>query len=68
MVGQVDSSNHKSIKVLIEVRREITIRGMIRRGTDQIIDQTVVAEDNTDKTEVGLGMNKVIGEVTLDEM
>ena len=67
-MGQVDSSNHKSIKVETEVRTEITIRGTIKIGIDQIIDQIVVAEDNTDKTEVGLYMNKVIGEVTLEEM
>ena len=27
----------------------------------------MVAEDNTDKTEVGLDINKIIGEVTLEE-
>ena len=27
----------------------------------------MVTEDNTDKTEVGLDMNKIIGEVTLEE-
>ena len=66
-MGQVDSSNHKSIKVEIEVRTEITIKGTIRTGTDQIIDQIVVTEDNTDKIEVGLGTNKIIEEVTLEE-
>ena len=66
-MGQVDSSNHKSIKVQVEVRTEITTRGTIRTGTDQVIDQTVVTEDNTDKTEVGLDMDKIIGEVTLEE-
>ena len=60
---QVDSSNHKSIKVEVEVRTEITIRGTIRTGTDQI----VVTEDNADKTEVGLDTNKIIGEVPLEE-
>ena len=67
-MGQVDSSNHKSIKVEAEVRIEITIRGTIRTGTDQIIDHIVVTEDNTEKTEVGLGMNKITGEVTLEEL
>ena len=61
MVRQVDSSNHKSIKVEVEVRTEITIRGTIRTDTDQIIDQIVVTEDNTDKTEVDLDTNKIIG-------
>ena len=59
-MGQVDSSNHKPIKVEVEVKTEITIKGTIRTGTDQIIDQIVVTEDNTDKTEVGLDMNKII--------
>ena len=66
IVGQVDSSNHKSIKVQVEVRTEITIRETIRIGIDQITDQIRVTEDNTDKTEVGLDTNKIIGEVILD--
>ena len=40
-MGQVDSLNHKSIKVEVEVRTGIAIRGPIRTGTDQIIDQIV---------------------------
>ena len=67
-MGQVDSSNHKCIKVEVDVRTEITIRGTIRAGTDQIIGQIVVTEDNTDKTAVSLDTNKIIGEVTLEEM
>ena len=67
-MGQVDSSNHKSIRVEIEVRTEITIRGTIRTGINQVIDQIAVTEDNTDKTEVGLDMNKIIGEETLEEV
>ena len=66
-MGQVDSSNHKSIKVMVEVRIEITIRETIRAGTDQITGQRVVTEDNTDKTEIGLDMKKIIAEVTLEE-
>ena len=38
-------------------------RETIRTGIDQI----VVTEDNTDKTEVGLDMNKIIGEETSEE-
>ena len=67
-MGHVDSSNHKSLEVEVEVRTEITIKGPIRTGTDQVIDQTVVTEDNTDKTEVGLYTNKIIGEENLEEM
>ena len=67
-MGQVDSSNHKSIKAEIEVRTEITMRGTTRTCTDQITGQIVMTEVNTDKTEVGLDMNRIIGEVTLEEM
>ena len=67
-MGQVDSSNHKSIKVEVEVKTEITIRETIRTGTDQITGQIVMTEDSTDKTEVGPDMNKITGEVTLEEM
>ena len=66
-MGQVDSSNHKFIKTEVEVRTEITIRGTIRTGIDEIIDQTVVTEDNTDKTKVGPDTNKIIGEDILEE-
>ena len=55
-MGQVDNSNHKSIKVEVEVRTEFTIRETIKTGIDQIINQIVVTEDITDKTEVGLDM------------
>ena len=64
---QVDSSNHKSIKIEVEVRTKITIRGAIRIGIDQITHQIVMTEDNTDKTEVGLDTNKIIGKVSLEE-
>ena len=67
-MGQVDSSNHKSTKVEVEVKIEITIRETTRTGTDQITDQLVVTKDSTGKTEVGLDMNKIIGEVNLEEM
>ena len=62
-MGQVDSSNHKFIKTEIEARTEITIRGTIRTGTDQI----VVTEDNTHKTKVGPDINTIIGEEILEE-
>ena len=32
------------------------------------IDQIVETEDKIDRKEVGLGMNKIIGEVNLEEM
>ena len=66
-MGQLDSSNHKSIKVKVDVRIEIAIRGTKRTGTDQITGQVVVTEDNTDRTAVGLETNKITGEVTSEE-
>ena len=66
-MGRVDSLSHKSIKVEVEVRIEITIRETIRTGTDHITGQTVVTEDNTDKTKVSPDTNKIIGEVILKE-
>ena len=64
---QIDSSNAKSIKVEVGVRTEITIRETIITDTDQITGLTVVKEDITDKTGVGLDMNKIIEEVILEE-
>ena len=54
---QVDSSNHKFIKIEADVRTEIIISVAIR--TD--IGQIVVIGHNTDKIEVGLDMNKITG-------
>ena len=65
---QTDNLNHKSIRVEVEVRTEITIKETFRIGTDQITGQIAETEDNTDKTEVGLGMSKIKGEVILEEM
>ena len=62
---QTDSSNHKYIRVEVEVKTKITItiKETIRTGTDQITGQIAETEDNTDKTEVGLGMSKILREV-----
>ena len=60
---QTDNLKHKSIRVEVEVRIEVTIKETIRIGTGQIVE----IEDSTDKTEVGLGMNKILGEVNLGE-
>ena len=67
IVKQIDSSNHKSIRVEVWVRTEITIREIISIGTDQVTGQIAETEDNTDETEVGLSTNKIIGEVILKE-
>ena len=64
MVEQIDNSNPKSIRVEVEVKTEITIRETIKTVTDQKAE----TEDNTDKTEVCLDMNKIIEEVILEEM
>ena len=76
MIGKLaarDSRTGRQCKPQIHQSRgkgqtEITIRETIRTGSDQITCQIVVTEDNTDKIEVGLDMNKIIGEVTLEEM
>ena len=60
---QVDSSHHKLIKIEAEVRTEITINKAVR--TD--IGQIMVTEDNIDKIEVGLDMNKITEEETSKE-
>ena len=60
---QVDSSNHKFSKTEVEVRTEIIISIAIR--TD--IGQIVATEDNTDKIEVGLDMNRITGEEVSEE-
>ena len=61
------SSNQNSIQVEVDVKTEIAIRETIRTGIGQIIDHTVVTEDNTDKTEVSLGMNKITEKIILKE-
>ena len=67
-----DSGTNKQFKPQIhqsrgrgQKRNYITIQETIRIGTDQITGQTAEIEDNTDKTEVGLDMNKILGEVIL---
>ena len=60
---QVDSSNHKFIKIEAEVRTGIIISVAIRTGIGQI----VVTEDNTDKIEVDLDMNRITEEKTSEE-
>ena len=60
---QVDSSKHKFINIEAEVRTEIIISIGIRTGIGQIVK----TEDSIDKIEVGLDMNKIIGEETSKE-
>ena len=60
----VDSSKHKFIKIEVEVRIEIIISVTIRTS----IGQKVATEDNTDKIDVGLDMNRIIGEEISEEI
>ena len=71
MIGKLatrDSRTNRQFKMQIHQSRsrgqtEITIRGTIRTGTDQIEGQIVLTEDNTEKIEVGPHMNKITGEI-----
>ena len=62
---QVDNLNHKFTKVEAEDRIEVTMTDaiMISKATGTDRDQIVEMEDSTDRTEVGLDMNKVLGDV-----
>ena len=60
---QVDSSNHKFIKIEAEVRTGITISKTIKTGIGQI----VATEDSIGKIGVGLDMNKITGEEISEE-
>ena len=55
---QIDSSNHKSIRVEVEFRTGITVSEVTKIGTDKITDQKAETEDITDKIEVDLDMNQ----------
>ena len=63
---QTDNLNHKSIRVEVEVRTRTTIRENIRIDRDLITNQIAETVDNIDKTEAGLGMKKILGEVILE--
>ena len=62
---QVDNLNHKFTKVEAEDKIEVVMPDAVMTSesirTD--IDQIVETENNIDRTEVGIGMNKIIGEV-----
>ena len=69
---QICNSNHKSIRVEVEVRTGVTVREATTMGRDKITDQIAETEFSTDKIEVGLGMNqdmkRIIREVIFAEM
>ena len=70
IVEQVDNLNHKFTKVEAEYRIMVTMTNaiMISKGIRTNIGQIVETEDNIDRREVDLGMNKIIGEVISEIM
>ena len=67
---QVDSLNHKFTKVEAEDKTEVAMTDavMISKTIRTDIDLTVEAEDNIDRIEVGLGMNRIVEEEISDKM
>ena len=59
MVGS-DSLNPRYIKAEVEVRTEVIVKEIIRRGTGHTIDQIVGIEDTSGKTEIDPDLSKVI--------
>ena len=62
---QVDNLNHKFTRVEAEDKINVTMTDaiMISETIRTNIGQIVDTEDSIDRTEVGLDMNKIIGEV-----
>ena len=67
---QTDNLNHKFTKVEVEDRIEVTMTDtiMICKAIRTDIGQIVETGDNIDRTEVGLGRNKIIAEVSSEVM
>ena len=65
IVEQVENLSHKFTKAGAEDRIEVTMTDAIMMSEAIItdIDQIVETEDSIDRAEVGLDMNKIIGEV-----
>ena len=61
-MDQSDNLNHKFTKVEDKTDAIMTDAVMISEVIRVNIDQVVETRDNIDRTEVGLGMNKIIGE------
>ena len=61
MVEEGDSLNHRFIKVEVKDKAEVTMKYaiMISEAIRTDIGQIVETEDNIDKIELGLGMNKL---------
>ena len=62
---QIDNLNHKFTKVEAEDRIGATMTDaiMISRAIRTDVGQIMETEDNINRTEIGLGMNKIIEEV-----
>ena len=67
---QVANLDCKFTKVEAENKTEVTMRDavMISEAIRTNIGQIVETEDSTDRTEVGLDTNKIIGDVILEVM
>ena len=66
---EIDSLNHKFTKVEAEDKTEVIMTDaiMISEAIRTDICQIMETEDSIDKIEVGLGMNKIIGEEISEE-
>ena len=69
-MDQVNNLNHKSTKAEVEDKAEATMVGaiVISKVIRKDIDQIVETGDSIGKTEADPGMNKIIGEETLEVM
>ena len=67
---QVGNLNHKFTKVEAEDKTEVTMTNaiMISKATRTNIGQIVETDDSIDRTEVGLDIIKIIGEVISEVM
>ena len=67
---QVDNLNHKFTEVEVEDKTDVIITDtiMISEATRTNIGQIVETEDSTERTQVGLDMSKIIGEVISEVM
>ena len=67
-MDQVDNLNHKSTKAEVEDKTKATMIEaiMINEVIRIVMDWPVETGDSIGKTEADLGMNKIIGEETLE--
>ena len=67
---QVDNLSHRFTKVEVEFKTEVTMTDaiIISEAINTDTGQIAETEDSIDRTEVGLGMNKIIEEVISEIM